>query len=189
MEESFAPNLKSPASSLTTELYEWAESIVFALAIIVLIFTFFIRPVGVSGPSMQNTLQSGDKVIITNINYKPKQGDIIVLSTKAVDDPIIKRVIAVGGQTVDIDYSKNKVYVDGREFDAPIKEPMNEPMTGRPMLKMPLKVPAGCVFVMGDNRNDSFDSRFAEIGIINDRDIIGHAVFRLLPFDKIGWLH
>lgn len=189
MEESFAPNLKAPESSLTSELYEWAESIAFALAIIVLIFTFFIRPVGVSGFSMQNTLQNGDKVLISNINYTPKQGDIIVLSTKAVDDPIIKRVVAVGGQTVSIDYSKNKVYVDGKEFDAPIKEAMTESMSGRPMLKLPVKVPAGCVFVMGDNRNDSFDSRFAEIGIINDKDIIGHAVFRLLPFDKIGWLH
>lgn len=189
MEESYVPNTKIPDAGLTSEFYEWAESIVFALAIIVLIFTFFMRPVGVSGPSMQNTLQNGDKVIISNINYTPKQGDIVVLSTKAVKDPIIKRVIAVGGQTVNIDYTKSKVYVDGKEFDAPIKDTMTAPMTGRALLKLPVKVPAGCVFVMGDNRNDSLDSRYAEIGIINNKNIIGHAVFRLMPFDKIGWLH
>lgn len=189
MEESYVPNTKIPESSLTSELYEWAESIVFALAIIVLIFTFFMRPVGVSGPSMQNTLQSEDKVIISNINYTPKQGDIIVLSTKAISDPIIKRVIAVGGQTISIDYNKSKVYVDGKEYDAPIKETMIAPMTGRALLKLPVKVPADCVFVMGDNRNDSLDSRYTEIGVINSKDIIGHAFFRLMPFNKIGWLH
>ena len=174
-------------TSITSEAYEWAESIVFALAIVILIFTFVVRPVVVVGPSMENTLQSGDKVVIFNINYVPKQGDIVVLATKAVTEPIIKRVIAVAGQTVNIDYATNTVYVDGKPFIAPIKEKMVEP-TREDLIKLPVKIPPGCVFVMGDNRNVSFDSRYTEIGIIKDNNILGHAVFRILPFSGFGAL-
>jgi signal peptidase I len=175
-------------SGMAFELYEWAESIVFALAIVILIFTFILRTVSVSGPSMMNTLQSGDKVVIFNINYTPRQGDIIVLSTPAVKDaPIIKRVVAVGGQTVNIDYAANKVYVDGKVFNAPIKDPMTPPESGD-LTKLPVKVPAGCVFVMGDNRNISYDSRYSAIGIIKDKVIIGHAIFRIMPFSAFGML-
>lgn len=98
--------------------------------------------------------------------------------SKGLDTTIIKRVVAVGGQTVDIDYTKNKVYVDSKEFVASIKEKMIDPENGCVKLKLPLKVPAGCDFVMGDNRNNSIDSRFAIVGIINDKDILGHVVFR-----------
>jgi signal peptidase I len=175
-----------PETSFTSEAYEWAESIVYALSIVVIIFTFIIRPVGVEGISMMNTLKDGDKVVICNINYTPKQGDIIVLSTKAVPKtPIIKRVIAVAGQTVKIDYSASKVYVDGKEYDAPIKETMGE----RGDVTFPAKVPQGCVFVMGDNRNNSFDSRFSQVGMINTKFILGHAIFRILPFGSFGFLH
>lgn len=172
------------STSLTAEAYEWAESIVFSLAVVVLIFTFIFRPVGVVGESMMNTLQDGDKVIICNVNYTPKQGDIVVLSTKAVDTPIIKRVIAVGGQTVNIDYDNNKVLVDGKEFDAPIKEPMQQMGD----VTLPVKVPDDCVFVMGDNRNNSFDSRYSDVGMIKTKYILGRAVFRILPFSSFGFL-
>jgi signal peptidase I len=149
------------------------------------IFTFIIRPVGVVGQSMENTLKNGDKVVICNLNYKPKQGDIIVLSTKAVDTPIIKRVIAVGGQTVNINYNTGKVYVNGKEYDAPIKEKMEQ----RGDVTLPVKVPKDSVFVMGDNRNNSFDSRYAQIGMVKVKYILGHAIFRLLPLNKFGFLH
>ncbi len=111
----------------------------------------------------------------------------MVLSTPAVEQPIIKRVVAVGGQTVSIDYAANKVYVNGKAFNAPIKETMVPP--AYPTLKLPLKVPSGCVFVMGDNRNNSWDSRSTEIGIIKDKNIIGHAIFRIMPFSAFGMLH
>lgn len=174
-------------TSITLEAYDWAESIVFALAIVILVFTFIVRPVGVSGISMLNTLHDGDKVIICNINYTPKQGDIVVLSTSAVPTPIIKRVIAVGGQEVSIDYDNNKVYVDGKEYDAPIKEKMDASRKGD--VALPATVPPDCVFVMGDNRNNSLDSRYSEIGMIKNKYILGHAVFRILPFSSFGVLH
>lgn len=179
-------NEKTPqnSGSLTAEAYEWAESIVFSLAVVVLIFTFVFRPVGVVGESMMNTLENGDKVVICNVNYTPKQGDIVVLSTKAVETPIIKRVIAVGGQTIDIDYDNNKVLVDGKEYDAPIKEPMQKMGD----VTLPANVPDDCVFVMGDNRNNSFDSRYSDVGMIKTKYILGRAVFRILPFSSFGFL-
>lgn len=177
-------NAPQPGSGITAQVYEWAESIVYALAAVVLIFTFIFRTVSVDGTSMQNTLQDGDRVIICNFNYTPKQGDIVALYAKNLKKPIIKRVIALGGQTVDIDYSSNKVYVDGKEFDAPIKEKMLKAGD----VKLPVKVPKGCVFVLGDNRNVSLDSRYAKVGMVDAKYIVGHAVFRILPLNSIGTL-
>lgn len=134
---------------------------------------------------MLNTLQDGNRVVISDINYMPKQFDIVVLSTKAVANPIIKRVIAVGGQTVNIDYDNNTVYVDGKAIDEPFIKEVMEPKGD---VALPAKMPKGCVFVMGDNRNHSLDGRYAEIGMIDDRNILGRAVFRLLPFKGIGAL-
>lgn len=178
------PPKKENNVSIASEAYDWAESIVFALAIVVVIFTFLVRPVGVIGRSMMNTLQNGDKVLIYDINYTPKQGDIVVLSTKAVDTPIIKRVIATEGQTVNIDYDNNTVEVDGKQYEAPIKETM----IPKGDTTFPVTVKEGCVFVMGDNRNDSLDSRFQEVGQIDEKNIIGRAIFRIMPFSSFGKL-
>ena len=168
-----------------SETYDWIEAIVFSVAVIVLVFTFIFRIVGVEGSSMLNTLQDGNRVIISDINYTPKQFDIVVLSTKAVTKPIIKRVVAVGGQTVNIDYSTNTVYVDGKA----IKEKfIKDTMVKMGDVALPARVPEGCVFVMGDNRNDSLDSRYQVIGMIDDRNILGKAVFRLYPFTEFGVL-
>lgn len=171
--------------SMVQGVYEYASTIVFPLAIVLLLFTFIFRTATVVNVSMQNTLHAGDRLILSHIGYTPKTGDIIVLSTKAVDTPVVKRVIAAGGQTVNIDFQTHTVYVDGKALSEPyIREPTSE----RGDLSYPLKVPAGHVFVMGDNRNNSYDSRYRAIGMIDDRDIIGHAVFRLFPFTKLGTL-
>lgn len=189
MDHSASKELKPDEQfDLKTETYDWVEAIVFSVAVVVLIFTFFFRIVGVEGSSMTNTLQDGNRVIISDVNYTPKQFDIIVLSTKAVTKPIIKRVIAVGGQSVNIDYTANKVYVDGKAINESfIREPMRS-ISGS-IVSLPVTVPKGCVFVMGDNRNDSLDSRFSVIGMIDTRNILGKAVFRIFPLNKFGTLY
>lgn len=169
--------------SITQTVYEYVSSFVFPLAIVLLVFAFIFRTATVVNVSMQNTLHADDRLILSHIGYTPKRGDIIVLSTKAVDTPVVKRVIATGGQTVNIDFQAHKVYVNGKALSEPyIREPTSE----RGDLSYPMKVPAGHVFVMGDNRNDSYDSRYRAVGMIDNRDIIGHAVFRLFPLSKLG---
>ncbi len=174
--------------SIRAETYDWLEAVVFSIAVVVMIFTFFFRIVGVQGPSMENTLQNGDRVIISILGYHPKAGDIVVLNTPAVPtSPIIKRIIAVGGQRVNINYQTGAVYVDGKlRQEKYIRETTT--FEGEDPVPMPVKVPKGFVFVMGDNRNNSFDSRSSAIGNVDMRNIMGHAVLRIFPTRSAGVL-
>lgn len=149
---------------------------------ILLVFVLLFRIVVVSGPSMNDTLVNGDYLLLLgNVFYsEPKQGDVIVAAKKAFRDgePIIKRVIATEGQEVDIDFNTGIVYVDGTA----LKEDYTLTPTNRDEgVSFPLVVEKGCVFVMGDNRNDSKDSRSLEIGQIDCREILGKAIFLLFP--------
>ena len=161
----------------------YLHDLVFGLVAILLVFMLLFRGVVVSGPSMQNTLVDGDYVILlSNTFYQnPKQGDIIVASKESFKDgePIIKRVIATEGQKVDIDFEAGIVYVD----DVALDEPYTKTLTNfiYETLSFPLVVDEGCVFVMGDNRNDSLDSRSPSIGLIDCREIVGKAIFLVLP--------
>ncbi len=158
---------------------------------VVLIFSFVFRVATIEGPSMKNTLFDGEKVIITNFAYQPKVGDIVVISRNKSNSPneqselpIIKRIIASEGQVVDIDFVKGKVYVDGVE-----EKFVDVPTTLRYDITFPVTVDEGCVFVLGDNRNDSLDSRASWIGnngMIDTRYILGHAIYRIYPLSKIG---
>ena len=171
---------------LKREIVEWMEAIVYSLVAVVLIFTFLFRIVGVDGESMTNTLQDQDRLIVTHLFYEPKQGDIIVTTQpSAVNKPLIKRIIAVEGQTVDINFETHQVIVDGEVLDEPY---IREPTSRKGDIEFPITVEPGKVFVMGDNRNDSLDSRFAEVGQIDKRYILGKAVFRIFPFNAIGGL-
>jgi signal peptidase I len=170
------------------EAYEWVETFSFGLVIFVLIFSFVFREAGVYGDSMLDTLQDGNRLIICNLDYKPKCGDIVVVYAKDLHKTIVKRVIAVGGQTVNIDYAAHRVYVDGILQIEPFVKSPTAFMGEQPIVDLPAKVPQNCVFVMGDNRNKSIDSRSGEIGMINTKFIIGKALLRYFPFNEIKLL-
>ncbi|MDF2568208.1 MAG: signal peptidase [Oscillospiraceae bacterium] len=175
-----------PSFNLKREVFEWLEAVVFSMVVVVLLFTFIFRIVGVEGPSMQPTLHTDDRVVISHLFYKPKPKDIIVITQpNSVNKPIIKRIIAVEGQTVDIDFKKGIVKVDGVTLNEPY---IAEPTYNQYDVTFPLKVSKGEVFVMGDNRNDSLDSRDSGVGMIDERYILGKAVFRIFPFKSIGVL-
>ena len=174
--------------SFGSSVYTWLQSLVVALCVLILIFTFLARIIGVDGSSMYPTLEDHDMLFLQCVGYEPKQGDIVVLHKDfgEIRDPIVKRVIALGGQTVDIDYARNAVYVDGEKIDdSYLGEPMYPP--GNPyMTGTHWDVPEGSIFVMGDNRNNSSDSRDERLGVIDKRYVIGHALFILFPFSHIG---
>lgn len=167
-----------PAPTRPIEYFYEGISVVISAAIIILIlFTFFFRFAGVVGDSMNPTLESGDWVVLsqTGLEYTPQRRDIVVISQpNALNENIIKRVIAVGGDTIDIDFSTGDVYVNGELRDEPY---INNPTTTSFDVEFPLTVPEGYVFVMGDNRGDSLDSRSSTIGLIRNEYILGPVSF------------
>ena len=164
------------------DLYEWVQSLVGSVLVVVAIFTFVIRMMGVDGHSMLNTLQHGDRLLVVNsmLYYNYKYGDIVILRKNGVfeDDPIVKRVIAVEGQTVDIDFAEGIVYVDGEALE---EDYIREPTYTAEGTEFPLTVPEGSIFVMGDNRNGSSDSRDYRLGTVDTRYVIGKAAFLIFP--------
>ena len=164
------------------DLYEWVQSLVGSVLVVVAIFTFVIRMMGVDGHSMLNTLQHGDRLLVVNsmLYHDYKYGDIVILRKNGVfdDDPIVKRGIAVEGQTVDIDFAEGIVYVDGEALE---EDYIREPTYTAEGTEFPLTVPEGSIFVMGDNRNGSSDSRDYRLGTGDTRYVIGKAAFLIFP--------
>ncbi len=164
------------------DLYEWVQSLVGSVLVVVAIFTFVIRMMGVDGHSMLNTLQHGDRLLVVNsmLYHDYKYGDIVILRKNGVfdDDPIVKRGIAVEGQTVDIDFAEGIVYVDGEALE---EDYIREPTYTAEGTEFPLTVPEGSIFVMGDNRNGSSDSRDYRLGTVDTRYVIGKAAFLIFP--------
>ena len=175
---------KNPSGEFSSFCFEWIESVVQAIILVVFLMTFIFRYMNVVGDSMRETLHDGDKVIVSRWNYTPNNGDIIAISRgQQVNKPIIKRVIATEGQTLSIDFSTGTVIVNGEVVD---ESYIREPMKTRGDAEIPAVIPEGYTFVMGDNRNYSADSRYKEVGLIDNKNIIGKAVFRIFPFSKIG---
>ena len=163
------------------DLYEWMQALVCSVLVVVLLFTFVVRLIGVDGHSMVPTLQDGDRLLVLNsILYDDYQyGDIVVLRKESfLAEPIVKRVIATGGQTVDIDFETGSVYVDGELLK---EDYINELTFLEEGTEFPLTVPEGSIFVMGDNRNNSNDSRDYRLGTVDTRYVIGKAVFLAFP--------
>lgn len=163
------------------DLYEWVQALVCSVLAVVVVFTFVIRLIGVDGHSMVPTLQDGDRLLVLNamLDNDYEYGDIVVLRKDTfLEEPIVKRVIATEGQTVDIDFVSGAVYVDGELLE---EDYINEPTYVEEGTEFPLTVPEGSIFVMGDNRNHSSDSRSSDLGTVDTRYVIGKAVFLLFP--------
>ena len=174
-----------------SDLFAWLQALTFALLILMVIFTFFGRIIGVDGSSMLPTLTNGDLLFLQCAGYEPEQGDVVVLhkAFSATGEPIVKRVIATGGQSVHIDYGTSTVYVDGEALDEPyLGEPMLQPGSAS-MQETDWDIPEGSVFVMGDNRNNSADSRESSLGPVDNDYVLGKALVVLFPFSHFGSIH
>ena len=170
--------------SLSRELYDWVEAAVLAVACMLLLFTFVFRIVSVDGSSMFPTLKHADRLICSHIAYKPQYGDIVVITMPSSHNaPIIKRVIATEGQTVDIDFETGTVSVN----NLVLNEAYIADLTYKNFdMQFPQTVPAGHVFVLGDNRNNSWDSRTTDVGMVDERYILGKTLYRVMPYDEMG---
>ncbi len=165
-------------------IVEWYEALIFALAFLVLLFTFVVRVVAVNGSSMVPTLNSGDRLLVQSSLFQVERGNVVVIDSYIdYGKPLVKRVIAVGGDRVDINAETGEVFVNGQLLDEPY---IAEATRQKGDMEFPLTVPEGYLFVMGDNRMHSTDSRYQDIGFIDERDILGQVLYRSYPFSAIG---
>ena len=190
--------VKKKEVSASEEYLDWVETIIFAFFAVILIFTFILRVANVDGESMLPTLVDGDRLIVSHLFYKPAAGDIVIVNSEnghvyngndletvpGLNKAIVKRVIAVGGQKVNINFNTGEVSVDGVILDEPYINDLTKIDEGGH--QYPVVVPDGYVFVMGDNRMNSTDSRDARVGFVEEDDILGKVVVRIFPFNSIG---
>lgn len=175
------------------DLLDYIEIFVFAICFVIVLFSFGFRLCTVSGPSMEKTLYHGEQLLVSDFGYSPKAGDIVVFHHlgEHLQEPVVKRVIATEGERVSIDYTARSMKVTVTDKDGNervLEEPyMHYDLTQIPMrADMECTVGEGQLFVMGDNRNHSTDSRSAEIGLVDSRSVLGKVVFRLTPFNRFG---
>ena len=179
-------------SSFALEAFDYISIILFAICLVIVVFSFFARLCVVDGPSMENTLYHSEKLIVSNVAYTPKAGDIVVFHETGsyYNEPIVKRVIAVAGETVHIEYCQDGMTVTVTDVNG-VSRVLNEPYakivdTNLYYEPMTVKVEEGTVFVLGDNRNHSSDSRSDRIGLVDTRRIVGKVIFRISPISRMG---
>ena len=180
-------------NSLAKSLLENFETLIIAVLVAFLVFTFGFRLCTVDGSSMYDTLSHGDKLITSNLGYSPERGDIIVFhmtGENSFNEPLVKRVIATEGEWVDINFEtwEIKIADNSQMNNAIIVDQPYIHLEGVPLssnMKFPVQVPEGHLFVLGDNRNKSSDSRSAKIGFVDERRVLGKVLFRVSPFEKI----
>ena len=180
--------VEADPNASSKETYDWIQCLLVALIICVLIFMFCVRVIDVVGASMNPTLYNGEKMLVSGLFYKPKVGDVVVFKKDEYDPNklLVKRVVAVEGQEINMDFENGIVYIDGVAI---AEDYISEPTYNKLDFIGPKTVPEGCVFVMGDNRNASIDSRKSEIGMLDNRLILGRAycvVYPVSQFRMIG---
>ena len=175
----------SPEVQARREAYDWIQSLISALLICVLVFVFVVRIMDVNGSSMFPTLINGDKVLVSGLFYEPDRGDIVVFKKDSYNDnkALVKRVIAIEGDVVNIDFDNGIVYVNGEA----VEEDYLDVSTNTKLDFIgPQTVPENCLFVMGDNRNASTDSRDKRIGMVDKRLVVGKVLLVIYPFSNFG---
>lgn len=186
-EKPAVPATKKQEKSFLSSIFDFVEAIVFAAVLAIVILTVFMRTGFVEGSSMVPTMHEGDRYLISNLFYTPKQGDIIVFSPDIASNDgsklWVKRVIATEGQKVYINPEDGKVYIDDVLYNEPYLTQITEPR----VTENPIVVPEGQIFVMGDNRGDSTDSR--SIGCVDTRRIVGRLLVRIFPIDQFGFVN
>lgn len=192
-------NRENVERSILGDLLDLIESILCSVFLVFLVFTFLFRIATVEGASMVPTLVNGDRLIISELGYTPQQGDVVIINARksyqldsaqqvveseGLNKLIVKRIIALGGQKVDIDFNTGTVMVD----DQVLQEGYINTLTTRDEggMQFPVVVPEGYVFVLGDNRDISKDSRHPNVGFVSESEIMGKALLRVFPLDKFG---
>ena len=197
--EEISNNQKTSISNkIIVTMLEYVEILVFSLSLVLIIFSFCVRLCEVKGNSMNMTLIDKENLIVSNVLYTPSYGDIIVFhQTGYLNEPVVKRVIAVGGETIDIDFKTMEVTVTDKNGEKrvldedyayydPSDRAKNKYNAHPTDMTFPIYVPEGYLFVMGDNRYNSLDSRFSEVSLVDERRVLGKVIFRITPFDKFG---
>lgn len=164
-------------------MYEYVEAILMAMLLLVVLFTFCFRVAGVIGDSMEPNLSGGDRLILQTHVNELAYGEIVVVN-RYTEEPLIKRVIGKAGDTILIEEKTGNVYRNGILLEESYIDGITEPKG----LSGEVTVPAGCLFVMGDNRGVSKDSRSEEIGMVSEHDVVGKAILRIWPFKSFGWI-
>ena len=168
--------------------YDWIEIVAVSLSLVLLFLTFVARITTVVGDSMLPTLHNGESLLVVGIGYEPENGDIVVVQDdrSVVNYPIVKRIIALGGQTVEFDFENWLVYVDGELLEEDYINKQDFVSMKSYGCAEKVEVPQGYVFVMGDNRNGSTDSRDSRVGFVSEDDVVGKVAFRLSPIGRFG---
>ena len=173
--------------SIQSKIFDWIGLLVNTLILCAIVFSFFIFGVKVSGSSMLPTLHNGDYLFCIKFLYTPQRGDVVIINNQnLIGKNLVKRIIAKENDSIEMDFKKGRVYVNGKLLN---EKYINTPTNLESNWKFPKTVPQGKLFVLGDNRNNSLDSRFSVIGLIDKQDILGKATFVMLPLNRIGFLN